>query len=339
MRGELATKVAELTGQLGGDYSTLAPVIGQLTELARELTSKPSARSMRGPADEQPITMTATLARREVAYFPLDRPVRGRPAEMVARVVVASLTDTLTEYSDLGIGCDCLVWIDGCETLDARQLGALISLGTRTGAAVALGTTVAATAAALAAQVNVIALRGSSPPGLGSQGLGNQVSDDRLPPERPARSALLDRPRAAIPLGHRHQGGAMSGGSLPVCLGWQFAPATGDPGPAPARLPALPPATLDQSWVTAQRMISHRIVRPARLGGTTCGLLTMGLAAAWLTGLAGGTLVGAGVAITAVGAAMCARSARRRASAQRAGRQRAAAGRRDRCRPGQQAGR
>jgi hypothetical protein len=103
----------------------------------------------------------------------------------------------------------------------------------------------------------------------------------------------------------------MSAGSLPVCLGWQFAPATGDPGPAPARLPALPPATLDPSWVTAQRMISHRIVRPARLGGTTCGLLTMGLAAAWLTGLAGGTLVGAGIAITAVGAARCARSVRR----------------------------
>ena len=186
-RGELATKVAELTGQLGGDHSVLAPVIGQLTELARELTSKPSARSTRSPAD-QPITMTAALAGREVACFPLDRPVRGRAAEMIARLVVASLTDALTEHSDLGIGRDCLVWIDGCEILDARQLGALISLGTRTGAAVVLGTTVAATAAALAAQVNVIALRGSGPPGLGNQGLGNQVPDDRLPPsDRPDR--------------------------------------------------------------------------------------------------------------------------------------------------------
>ncbi|HEY3905516.1 MAG TPA: hypothetical protein VGM14_16530 [Streptosporangiaceae bacterium] len=193
VRGELATKVAELTGQLGGDHSVLAPVIGQLAELARELTPKPSARSTRSPADQQSITMTATLARREVAYFPLDRPVRGRSAEMIARLVVASLTDALTEHSDLGIGCDCLVWIDGCETLDARQLGALISLGTRTGTAVALGTTVAATATALAAQVNVIALRGSGPPGLrnqglGNQGLGNQVPDDRLP-----RSGRPDR--------------------------------------------------------------------------------------------------------------------------------------------------
>lgn len=103
----------------------------------------------------------------------------------------------------------------------------------------------------------------------------------------------------------------MSTGTLPVCLGWQFAPATSDPGPAPARLPALPPVTLDESWVAAQRTISHRLIRPARLGGTTCGLLTMALAAAWLTGLAGGPLVVAGVVIMTVGAARCARSVRR----------------------------
>lgn len=207
-RGELATKVTELTGQLGGDYSVLAPVVGQLTDLARELTPKASARSARDPADPQPITILAALANREVAYFPLDRPVRGRPAEMIARLVIASLTDALTGHHDLGIGSDCLVWIDGCEFLDARQVGALISLGARTGTAVALGTTVAATAAALAPAVNVIALRGSAPPGLGSQGLGSQgigsqalgsrgpgnqtpgqhLPDDRLPPgDRPDR--------------------------------------------------------------------------------------------------------------------------------------------------------
>jgi hypothetical protein len=186
--GELATKVAELTGQLGGDYSVLAPVVGQLTDLARELKPKPSAKSAGDPADPEPITITGALAGREVAYFSLDRPVRGRPAEMIARLVVASLTDALTEHVDLGIGCDCLVWIDGCDSLDARQLGALISLGTRTGTAVALGTTVAATAAALAAEVNVIALRGSAPPGLGRQGSGAQLPDERLPPgDRPDR--------------------------------------------------------------------------------------------------------------------------------------------------------
>jgi len=100
----------------------------------------------------------------------------------------------------------------------------------------------------------------------------------------------------------------MSSGSLPVCLGWQFAPATGDPGPAPARPPALPSATLDQSWVMAQRMISHRLIRPARLGGTTCGLVIIGFAVAWLAGLASGPLAVGCVAVTAVGAAKCARS-------------------------------
>jgi hypothetical protein len=100
----------------------------------------------------------------------------------------------------------------------------------------------------------------------------------------------------------------MSAGSLPVCLGWQFAPATGDPGPAPARPAALPAVTLDQGWVTAQRTISHRLTRPARLGGTTCGLAAMAFAAAWLAGLADGALAISGIALTAVGAARCARS-------------------------------
>ena len=103
----------------------------------------------------------------------------------------------------------------------------------------------------------------------------------------------------------------MTSGSLPVVLGWQFAPASGDPGPAPARPPALPPATLDQGWVTAQRMIARRLSRPARLGGTTCGLVTVIFTTAWLTGLASAPLAVSCVALTAVGAARCARSIRR----------------------------
>src|SRR5712691_11823774 len=162
-RGELATKVAELTGQLGGDYSVRAPVAGQLAELARELAPRRHARD----SPHEPITIARALTGREVAYFALDRPVRGRPAEMVARLVIACLTDALAERSDLGIGCDALVWIDGCESVETRQLALLTSLGTRTGTSVVLGTTVASTAVALAPDVNVIAVRGSAPPGLG----------------------------------------------------------------------------------------------------------------------------------------------------------------------------
>jgi hypothetical protein len=172
-RGELAAKVAELAGQLGGDYSVLAPVAGQLAELARDLAPRFADPDSSG----EPITIIRALARREVAYFSLDRPVYGRPAEMMARLVIASLTDALAERCDLGIGCDALVWIDGCESVDPRQLAALISLGARTGTSIVLGTTVASAATALAPEVRVIAVRGSAPPGL-----KNQPPDDRLPP-------------------------------------------------------------------------------------------------------------------------------------------------------------
>ncbi|HET7012912.1 MAG TPA: hypothetical protein VFI65_03305 [Streptosporangiaceae bacterium] len=171
-RGELAAKVTELAGQLGGDYSVLAPVAGQLAELARELAPR-----LAGPdSSGEPITIVRALARREVAYFWLDRPVRGRPADMIARLVVASLTDALAERRDLGIGCDALVWIDGCESVDPRQLAALTSLGARTGTSIVLGTTAASAAAALASEVSVIAVRGSAPAGLASQ-----LPEDRLP--------------------------------------------------------------------------------------------------------------------------------------------------------------
>ena len=172
-RGELAAKVAELAGQLGGDYSVLAPVAGQLAELARDLAPRPADPDSSG----EPITIIRALARREVAYFSLDRPVHGRPAEMMARLVIASLTDALAERCDLGIGCDALVWVDGCESVDPRQLAALTSLGARTGTSIVLGTTVASAATALAPEVHVIAVRGSAPPGL-----KNQLPDDRLPP-------------------------------------------------------------------------------------------------------------------------------------------------------------
>src|SRR5712691_313772 len=190
-RGELATKVAELTGQLGGDYSVLAPVAGQLAELARELAPRRHARD----SPHEPITIARALTGREVAYFALDRPVRGRPAEMVARLVIACLTDALAERSDLGIGCDALVWIDGCESVEVRQLALLTSLGTRTGTCVVLGTTVASTAVALAPGTNVIAVRGSAP-----AGLGGQLPDDRLPPsDGPDRLSWSLRNPALVP--------------------------------------------------------------------------------------------------------------------------------------------
>ncbi len=133
---------------------------------------------------------------------------------------------------------------------------------------------------------------------------------------RPARSAVLDRAAAgrqfAAAAGHRLPGGAMScafPGSLPVCAaGWQFAPATGDPGPAPARPPVLAAGHArpglghgsadDQPPADPPGQARRDHLRPGHHR----------LAAAWLTGLASGPLAVAGIALTAVGAARCARS-------------------------------
>lgn len=85
---------------------------------------------------------------------------------MIARLVVADLIETLAERSDLGGRADCLVWINGCEAIDHRQLAVLVALGERTATAVVLGTALGSAAAKIAADINVVAVRGASPAGL-----------------------------------------------------------------------------------------------------------------------------------------------------------------------------
>lgn len=157
--GSLAARVAELSRQLEADPATLAPVAAQLAEL-----SSTALAQLIGPAaDEASINVVAALAGREVALFSLDRLVLGEPAAMIARLVVADLIETLAERGDLGRRADCLVWINGCEAIDHRQLAALAALGERTGTAVVLGTTTGSECARIAADVNVVVVRGTSP--------------------------------------------------------------------------------------------------------------------------------------------------------------------------------
>ena len=73
--------------------------------------------------------------------------------------------------------------------------------------------------------------------------------------------------------------------STAICLGWQYVPATGDPGPAPARPEAPALTRLDEGWLAAQRRITSRAGRPAAAGGAVSGLAGFGLASAWLAGL------------------------------------------------------
>jgi hypothetical protein len=158
----LAARVAELAGQLGADHDLLAPVGAQLGELG----AAPLGRLLASGPEVDPISLRRALAEREVVHFGLSRPVHGRPAAMIARLVVADLISNLADYCDLGAKADCLVWINGCEAIEPRQLAALAGLGARAGTAVVLGTTSAAVAAALVPEVNVVAVRGTGPGGL-----------------------------------------------------------------------------------------------------------------------------------------------------------------------------
>ena len=184
--GSLAARVAELSRLIEADPASLAPAAAQLAELKSAALAQ-----LIGPAvDEASISIAAALAGREVTLFPLDRLVLGEPAAMIARLVAADLIETLAERSDLGRRADCLVWINGCEAIDHRQLAVLVALGERTGTAVVLGTVIGADGARIAADVNVVAVRGTSPAGLtappvgyaalapGSAGLAAPIDDE-----------------------------------------------------------------------------------------------------------------------------------------------------------------
>lgn len=126
--------------------------------------------SFAGPVRRRPaggetqISFGPAMAAREVVLFPLDRRAHGRGAAMIARLAVADLIANLADRKAQASPGDCLIWINGCEALDPRQLATLIALGPGAGTAVLLGTAVQAAAARIARQVNVIVIRGPAPP-------------------------------------------------------------------------------------------------------------------------------------------------------------------------------
>jgi hypothetical protein len=120
-----------------------------------------------------------------------------------ASAALDELMAQLAEHRDLGIGSDGLVWIDGCEATDLSHLSALVDLGPKTGTAVVLGTASAGPAAALAAQVNVIAVRGSGPAGVAWLSPPDGGDADRLAALRgPGRPAALSLHIGRRPHGH-----------------------------------------------------------------------------------------------------------------------------------------
>ncbi len=100
-----------------------------------------------------------------------------------------------------------------------------------------------------------------------------------------------------------------------IYLGWQFAPALADPGPAPppATRAAIAgrPVTLDDTWIRAQHTIGRRLARPAAAGVTASALVVALVTVAWLTGLASGALAGTAAAAATAGGLRSARAIRR----------------------------
>jgi len=187
--GLLAGRVGELSRQLEADPVALALMAAQVAELSAAALSQ----LLRPAADRASISIAGALAGREVVLFPLDRRVLGGSAAMIARLVVADLINTLVGCGELGGRTDCLVWINGCEALDRRQLAALVALGERTGTAVVLGTVISSAAAALAADVNVVAVRGASPAGLAAPPAGQSgLAPGSAGPPAPTQGELAD---------------------------------------------------------------------------------------------------------------------------------------------------
>ena len=156
----LARQVSDLVRALDADPGAAGPVTSQLTRL------RAAALGHWLQPGEAPISLRRVLADRQVVLFALDRPVHGRSATMIARLVVADLIATLTQASAYPGSADCLTWINGCEALEARQLAWLIAAGGATGTAVLLGTAAGPAASRLAGQVNAVVVRGPAPPAL-----------------------------------------------------------------------------------------------------------------------------------------------------------------------------
>jgi hypothetical protein len=116
---------------------------------------------------ELAIDLGQAVRDRAVVLFSLDRGVHRRAASMIARLAVADILAVLDGLREMSVRCDSLIWVNGCEVLDRRQAAGLISLGSRTGAAVVLGTSSAPAAAVLAAQAGVVLVRGPADSALG----------------------------------------------------------------------------------------------------------------------------------------------------------------------------
>ena len=163
-RDALVSKAAECAGRLGADPQAVAALAAVADQLSGLASSKVGGwLGLPGPGDDEPVSLARAVAGRQVVIAELDPRWHGRPGLMMARLAVADLTGILTDRADLGVRADCLVWINGCEPVGRGLLSELLMLGEATGTCVVLGTTDNAAVEVLAAQVNVLVVRGREP--------------------------------------------------------------------------------------------------------------------------------------------------------------------------------
>jgi hypothetical protein len=191
----LRRRVAALASQLRADPSAMTGMAEQLACLCRS----PAGAALRAPANGAPtIDIGLALARRQVVLFPLSPSEHGPAGLMIARLVLADLFCALADRS--GAPADCLVWINGCEVLGESRIAALIGRCTEAGLATIVGTPAGTAAAALADQVNAVAVRGRPPPGLTREaGLPGCDGLREVVPHHDSADALSMRVRGPVP--------------------------------------------------------------------------------------------------------------------------------------------
>jgi hypothetical protein len=178
----VATQIPLLRGSALGRWLG-PPPLGAATQGATPqdrapLGAAPQGPAAQGPAGQRPaadgpagngrapqaegvrISLGRTVRDRAVTLFSLDRDVHGRYATMIASLAALDLMTVCAELRGMSVPGDTLAWLSGCELLDSRVSAELIAGGPDSGTAVLLTTASAAAAERLAAEANVVLVRG-----------------------------------------------------------------------------------------------------------------------------------------------------------------------------------
>jgi hypothetical protein len=156
-RVPLGERVRISVSLLEADQATASFLAG---ELARLRASALGHWLRPARADLAQISLSAVIRERAVAFFPLDQPRHGRPAQMIANLVALDTAALFAESRRRGVDGDGLAWFSGADAIAAAALAPLIAVGAQAGLATVLSTVSPQAAGQLAALANVLVIRG-----------------------------------------------------------------------------------------------------------------------------------------------------------------------------------